>query len=85
MNLPEPQLPNFFLSPQRLEQSMRAIRTAALTRLPPLQPHPLLSHSAEQASEGQGVARGGDSRKGPARQRTFSETERIARIFSSKS
>ena len=38
--LPTFQLPNFFMTPQQLEESMRSLRTGALSRAPPRTPHP---------------------------------------------
>lgn len=89
MDLPWPNLPDYFLSPRDLEQSLRTIRASALSRFPPPQPRPAaqrqvggdrggVSHPRQVGGDGGGV-----SRK-PPRQRTQSETDRIARIFSSR-
>jgi len=82
MHLPEPQLPNFFLSPQRLEQSLRTLRTSALSKLPLHTSHSL--QPAQHVEEVTSAAGGRVPAKATARKRSQSEIERIARIFSSK-
>ena len=98
--LPEPHLPNFFLSPQRLEQSLRALRARALARPPPQIPPATLreqesnrriaggcrGHQITQTSADIGTGTGGARRVGIPRYRwrTPSETHRISDIFSSR-
>ena len=77
LDFPEPHLPNYFLPPQRLEQSLRTLRASALSRFPTTSSH--TEHERQRVGGVQGV-----TSKKPPRSRTPSETDRIARIFSSR-
>lgn len=94
-----PHLPNFFLPPQALEENMRALRLAALSRPPPVYPHPLPSrqvtteHSSlvstperlEQSLEQLLRSyRQGQTAARPGVGLDTKETDRVARIFASK-
>ena len=82
MDLPWPNLPDYFLSPQALEQSLRTIRAASLSHFSASSStsDPLLQQNKDQEVGG---VKGRASRK-PPRQPTQSETDRIAKIFSSR-
>ena len=93
-----PRLPNFFLPPQALEDNMRALRLAALSRPPPVHPHPPptrqvgTDHSSlvstperlEQSLEQllRSYRQGQAAR--PRVALDAKETDRVARIFASK-
>ena len=76
--LPKIQLPNFFLPPQELEQTMRQLKMTALTRPPPRG----LDHSASDSHKEFQQPNTVSERTRP--DLSLQDMQRVARIFASK-